>query len=512
MPHTAFPQQLPYPTRPNISGRAVVWGRDLDGQTNIPTNAFSGVCAVVGQNGINVALKTNGSLVIWGQQSSSVPVQISGQPFSQTTNAVMVKVNNGSLGILSSNGKLVVQSNGNFKTNLVISNVVDFGLGWNHRIVLKNDRSVETYSDPINRDISYYYDFSFTNIPLEARTNVIKVTSGYLHVGAINSSGKVIIWGPDYPDWGGTPKNVPAEAQSNVVNLAIGYWHALALKNNGQVIAWGNTNGGLCDVPTEVQGNVLGLVADESHSSALLNDGRIIVWGGNDYGQQNVPSDKRFSSIGGWGQAVYAVNSPFWFLSTTVNNTNFGAVTTGGYKNENSIQEIQANAGPGYVFFGWSGDATGSSNPIFVAIDNNKNIVANFSPDLSDNDADGLSNYDEIIIHSSNPNQTDSNLDGITDPQAVGLGYSPAFHFGPLLGFLRTNNTSANSLGLYTTNQIMDLKFGGIVLHRTNNQLSLTYEILQSSNLVNWTTNRQETVTISNPPASKMFLRINPKQ
>ncbi len=199
-------------------------------------------------------------------------------------------------------------------------------------------------------------------------------------------------------------------------------------------------------------------------------------------------------------------------LSTSVNNSEYGTISAGGFKIVGSVQTVEASANPGFVFTGWSGDASGSLNPISVTMNSSKAIIANFAPDLSDNDADGLSNHDEIIIHSSNPNQADSNLDGLTDSQAVGLGYSPVFNFGPLLGFLRTNNTSANSFGLYATNQIMDLKFGGMVLSRTNNQLSLTYEILQSSNLVSWTTNRQETVTISNPPASKMFLRITPKQ
>ena len=95
---------------------------------------------------------------------------------------------------------------------------------------------------------------------------------------------------------------------------------------------------------------------------------------------------------------------------------------------------------------------------------------------MSDNDADGLSNHDEILIHNSDPNQADSNLDGLTDSQAVGLGYLPNFNFGPLLGYLRTNVPSANSLGLYTTNQIHAMAIGDLVLTRTNgDQFVLNY-------------------------------------
>ena len=145
-------------------------------------------------------------------------------------------------------------------------------------------------------------------------------------------------------------------------------------------------------------------------------------------------------------------------------------------------------------------------------MNSNKIVTANFTQDGRDSDGDGLTNYQEIVIYGTNPNQKDTNSDGVEDGKAVALGYNPTFDFSPLLNFFQTNTASANSRGLFTTNQIMDLKFGGMVLGKTNNQLSLTYQILESSNLVSWSTNRQETLVISNPPATKMFLRITPKQ
>lgn len=199
-------------------------------------------------------------------------------------------------------------------------------------------------------------------------------------------------------------------------------------------------------------------------------------------------------------------------LSTSVNTPQYGTVSPGGFKIVGSVQTVEAVANSGFVFTGWSGDASGGLNPISVTMNSSKTVIANFAQDLSDNDADGLSNHDEIIIHNSDPNQADSNLDGLTDLQAVGLGYLPSFNFGPLLGYLRTNTPSANALGLFTTNQILDLKFGGMVLGKSNNQLVFTYQINQSTNLTNWTSYREESLVISNAPADKMFLRLNPKQ
>jgi len=68
---------------------------------------------------------------------------------------------------------------------------------------------------------------------------------------------------------------------------------------------------------------------------------------------------------------------------------------------------------------------------------------------------------------------------------------------------------SPNSHGLYTTNQIKNLGLGGIILNQnTNNQLVLNYQILQSSDLQNWTTYQQYELPITNAPSDKMFLRV----
>lgn len=66
-----------------------------------------------------------------------------------------------------------------------------------------------------------------------------------------------------------------------------------------------------------------------------------------------------------------------------------------------------------------------------------------------------------------------------------------------------------NSFSLYTTNQIHNLGLGGIVLNRnTNNQLVLKYQVLQSSDLQNWSPYQLAELVISNAASDKMFLRV----
>jgi len=69
--------------------------------------------------------------------------------------------------------------------------------------------------------------------------------------------------------------------------------------------------------------------------------------------------------------------------------------------------------------------------------------------------------------------------------------------------------TNPNSNNLYTTNQIHNLGLGGIMLNRnTNNQLVLNYQILQSTDLQNWSHYQQYELPITNAPSDKMFLRV----
>ena len=70
--------------------------------------------------------------------------------------------------------------------------------------------------------------------------------------------------------------------------------------------------------------------------------------------------------------------------------------------------------------------------------------------------------------------------------------------------------SNPNSYKLYTTNQILDMKMGGMMITRTSNNLILNYKILKSENLNDWTTYSDQTLPITNAPQDKMFLRLIP--
>jgi hypothetical protein len=55
----------------------------------------------------------------------------------------------------------------------------------------------------------------------------------------------------------------------------------------------------------------------------------------------------------------------------------------------------------------------------------NRNLSAVFNKDRRDTDEDGLTNYDEIFVHETNPNDADSDEDGFADGLEINKGTDP---------------------------------------------------------------------------------------
>ena len=65
--------------------------------------------------------------------------------------------------------------------------------------------------------------------------------------------------------------------------------------------------------------------------------------------------------------------------SATLPSGSGGTVSPGGTYNSGSTATLTASPASGYVFTGWSGDTTGSTNPLGIPVYSNRNIVANFA-------------------------------------------------------------------------------------------------------------------------------------
>jgi formylglycine-generating enzyme required for sulfatase activity len=104
--------------------------------------------------------------------------------------------------------------------------------------------------------------------------------------------------------------------------------------------------------------------------------------------------------------------------------TNGAVVGAGSYLSGISLN-LTATPEPGYLLGAWTGEASGSANPTTVLMDADKTVGATFVQDTRDPDNDGLTNYQEIITHSTDPNLADSDGDSINDGAEVAQGRIP---------------------------------------------------------------------------------------
>ena len=116
----------------------------------------------------------------------------------------------------------------------------------------------------------------------------------------------------------------------------------------------------------------------------------------------------------------YILEFPNQILTVTL--PTHGSITGAGEYDSGTSATLTAIPDAGYAFTGWTGDASGTTNPLSLTMDADKTVGATFAADLSDVDADGLTAYDEVTIYHTDPTKADSDNDGLTDAYELGIG------------------------------------------------------------------------------------------
>ena len=240
------------------------------------------------------------------------------------------------------------------------------------------------------------------------------------HSATLLKDGKVLVAG----GWDGSS----AVATTNLFNPLTGSWsnaaslinsctnHTATLLSDGRLLLAGGkdedtyfSRSFLYDQDKNIWTNTTAMSdARESHSSTLLADDRVLVAGGSNINGA-ISSAEIFKIFSGY---------------ILTNASSSQGVITGNSSPylENSTATLKATPQLGYKFIAWTGDVSGSTNPLTITMDTDKTVGAIFEKDLSDGDSDGLTAFEELVVYATNPALTDSDSDGLSDGFELGLG------------------------------------------------------------------------------------------
>lgn len=136
-------------------------------------------------------------------------------------------------------------------------------------------------------------------------------------------------------------------------------------------------------------------------------------------------------------------------------------------------------------------------------------------PRKADSDNDLLSDGDEDVngdgavdTGETNPNDDDSDDDGLKDGDEVGMGFNPLYDESYAVDYLLNNSAE---YGLYTSNSIMDLDMGYLMLQTTpSNTVYLWLQLEQTTNLVEgvWSNIYPAVYWEALAPEGKSFFRV----
>ena len=212
---------------------------------------------------------------------------------------------------------------------------------------------------------------------------------------------------------------------------------------------------------------------------------------------QGFESTNSFSFTATTSVSLTAYFVPVWNLEVSVSHVERGSVSVSDSYLDDSAATVTATAAPGYLFDSWSGDASGSSNPLQVNMDQHRTITAQFVEDGNDDDEDGLSNFEELITYNTNPSVKDSSGDGLSDGEIVAIGLDPNYDYSSLVGLVDPQVESPRSIP--TKIKIVN---GNVVL-------SLEIQLERSNDLTTWTQEPAEEISFEIPiTADQEFFRF----
>jgi alpha-tubulin suppressor-like RCC1 family protein len=268
-------------------GTVLAWGNDAGGQlgndaalenkaTPVTVSGATGIIAISAGYYYSLALKSDGTMLAWGNNSR-------GQLGDSAT--------------LADKPTPVAVSGA--------SEIVAISAGAEHSLALKADGTMLAWGLDVDGQLGDNAQLvdQLLPVPVTNATGIVSIVAGINHSLALTSSGNVLAWGSDFGGQLGdnipkVNKSIPVQVNSanQIVAIAGGHFHSLALTLSGTMLAWGSdTYGELgggnqvnpqgLPVTVENVGSIVSIAAGSQFSLALKSDGTLQSWGQDNSGQ-----------------------------------------------------------------------------------------------------------------------------------------------------------------------------------------------------------------------------------
>jgi uncharacterized protein YjbI with pentapeptide repeats len=275
-------------------GGLQLWGSSGYGGTNNTGVSLANTVGIISNRFSFAALKTDGSVVVWGRAEqgasySALADNVSVPTDDSLTNSVVDVVGNEiAYAALKSNGSVVIWGRtsvgGSNNTGVSLSNVIEIYASSSRYVffALKSDGSVVAWGDSyaLTSEVLTSISSTFT----AGSGIVLLYTASYGTVAALRTDGSVVACG--ISNYGGNvTTNTNGTVSSNVRTVyALGFAF-VALKSDGSVVQWGNINYSSSVLPpTDASNGVIHVFTTGNAAHALKTDGSIVGWGNSSIG------------------------------------------------------------------------------------------------------------------------------------------------------------------------------------------------------------------------------------
>jgi len=130
-----------------------------------------------------------------------------------------------------------------------------------------------------------------------------------------------------------------------------------------------------------------------------------------------------------------------------LNSSAGGSVTGAGSYDQGSKAMLSATPDLGYLFQGWVGGKNSMEAEVSLTMSGDFEVNATFVQDSADTDGDGLTNYAELVTTLTDPNDSDSDDDTISDFDEYQIGLNPNSANTALVAYYNNREATARTDG-----------------------------------------------------------------